>query len=487
MSEITVHHTPERRANPRTRLQRLAYIRVEPDNGAIVVDASSEGIRFHAVAPLHQSGNVQFSFSLSGNRRVEAAARLVWADDTKKSGGLAFSSVPAEVVEQLLNCCSTPNDPPLPQRPPVTPRTPVSSREWPEWEEADSSFLVMQALASAGQISRAANQRPRRDLEAWNKKVPEQKPVAARPDTLPARKTARSLPMSKATLTAFLMGVLLSIPILFVTKLVTSIVHRPLAVATQQTQVQVQLPPAAPTETQPIEQSQSQDPLQDLLQDPLRDDKESRQTASALIAPPQLLPRKAKSAKNADPRLSEINRSSGKDHSSLAETGEPNNTAGPEHPGYRSTTGGSSSGGGRVNGFAGAFATANPAPGDSGSSGEQLKMGGFASSTVGSESPKTSANAAVAAGAQPLIILDKPTPVYTEEARRLAIEGEVLIEVVFSASGQVRVVRVVKSLGHGLDEAAMNAAQRIRFEPALQGGQPVDVPATVHITFQLAF
>src|SRR5579862_9854961 len=100
---LTDQSTLERRANPRTRLQRLAYIRVEPDNGAIVVDATSEGIRFYSVAPLHQNGNVQFSFSLSGNRRVEATARLVWADETKKSGGLEFSSVPAKVVEQILN------------------------------------------------------------------------------------------------------------------------------------------------------------------------------------------------------------------------------------------------------------------------------------------------------------------------------------------------------------------------------------------------
>jgi TonB family protein len=111
----------------------------------------------------------------------------------------------------------------------------------------------------------------------------------------------------------------------------------------------------------------------------------------------------------------------------------------------------------------------------------------FASSADESESPKPKADDTAAVAVQPLVILDKPSPVYTEEARRLAIEGEVLIEVVFSASGQVHIVRVVKGLGHGLDEAATSAVQQIRFQPALQNGQPVDVPATVHITFQLAF
>ena len=66
-------------------------------------------------------------------------------------------------------------------------------------------------------------------------------------------------------------------------------------------------------------------------------------------------------------------------------------------------------------------------------------------------------------------------------------EGEVLVEVVFRASGQVRTVRVVKALGHGLDEAALQAAEQIRFKPALQQGQAVDFSAIAHIVFQLAF
>jgi TonB family protein len=77
--------------------------------------------------------------------------------------------------------------------------------------------------------------------------------------------------------------------------------------------------------------------------------------------------------------------------------------------------------------------------------------------------------------------------VYTDEARRLGIEGEVLVEVVFLSSGQVKVEGVSKGLGHGLDEAAIRAAQQIRFKPALQDGRPVDFPATVHIVFQIAF
>jgi hypothetical protein len=45
----------------------------------------------------------------------------------------------------------------------------------------------------------------------------------------------------------------------------------------------------------------------------------------------------------------------------------------------------------------------------------------------------------------------------------------------------------VKGLGHGLDEAAMRAAEQIKFKPALSNGHPVDFPAVVHIVFQTAY
>jgi TonB family protein len=83
-------------------------------------------------------------------------------------------------------------------------------------------------------------------------------------------------------------------------------------------------------------------------------------------------------------------------------------------------------------------------------------------------------------------IISKPNPIYTDEARKLRIEGEVLLEVVFESGGKVRVLRVVRGLGHGLDEAAAKAAEQIRFHPAKQDGQPVDFPAVLHILFQLA-
>jgi TonB family protein len=124
--------------------------------------------------------------------------------------------------------------------------------------------------------------------------------------------------------------------------------------------------------------------------------------------------------------------------------------------------------------------------GDGRSNGQGVATGGFGSEQVVHGGPKI---APVDSGpaSTPVEITYKPNPVYTEEARRLKLEGEVLLEVSFSANGTLHVNRVVRGLGHGLDEAAIAAANKIRFKPALRGGQPVDSTAVVHVTFQMAY
>lgn len=93
--------------------------------------------------------------------------------------------------------------------------------------------------------------------------------------------------------------------------------------------------------------------------------------------------------------------------------------------------------------------------------------------------------AAPAAAVRPVEILDKPRPAYTAEARSQRIEGSVLLDVIFAASGEVRVLGVVRGLGHGLDENAVDAARRIRFTPAMQAGIPVDQHVVLHVVFQI--
>jgi TonB family protein len=87
----------------------------------------------------------------------------------------------------------------------------------------------------------------------------------------------------------------------------------------------------------------------------------------------------------------------------------------------------------------------------------------------------------------PVEVTFKPRPKYTDEARAAKDEGEVAIETLFAASGEVRVVRILRGLPHGLNEMAIAAVQSIRFRPATRSGIPVDTTATVRMVFSLAY
>jgi TonB family protein len=156
----------------------------------------------------------------------------------------------------------------------------------------------------------------------------------------------------------------------------------------------------------------------------------------------------------------------------------------PSGPGYGNGTGGAKGVPGVVvsSGFGNGTATPDKRPRSS----AQVQSSGFASADVPAPPTVHSRSAEAAAKVLPAEILSKPTPVYTQEARSMRIEGEVLLEVVLEASGSLRVVRVVHGLGHGLDDNAVKAAEQIRFKPAMRDGQPADSTVVVHIIFQLA-
>jgi TonB family protein len=116
-----------------------------------------------------------------------------------------------------------------------------------------------------------------------------------------------------------------------------------------------------------------------------------------------------------------------------------------------------------------------------------VSKGGFSDVSVAAPARTAALPASASPNLTAVEILFKPRPLYTEEARRLQIEGEVLVELLFPASGEPRVLRVIRGLGHGLDETAVSAAQTIRFRPAQRAGMPVDSTASVHILFQLAY
>jgi TonB family protein len=156
----------------------------------------------------------------------------------------------------------------------------------------------------------------------------------------------------------------------------------------------------------------------------------------------------------------------------------------PTGPGVGNGTGGSNGVRGVVasTGFGNGIATSDPRASTRGT----VRQAGFGDADVPAPPTVQAKPAAVAINVIPAEIISKPTPVYTDEARQKRIEGEVLLEVVFEASGRIHVVRVVRGLGHGLDDAAVRAAEQIRFKPAMKDGQPSDSTAVVHIIFQLA-
>jgi len=131
-------------------------------------------------------------------------------------------------------------------------------------------------------------------------------------------------------------------------------------------------------------------------------------------------------------------------------------------------------------GFSNGVVGGTGAPGSHGT----VATGSFGSPGAGTAGPSVAKVQEPASTS--IVLVAKPLPQYTQEAKQLHIEGDVTLEVRFTASGQVQVLRVMNGLGHGLDEQAKLAAERIRFKPATKNGQPVDQVSVIRITFQLA-
>jgi len=370
---------------------------------------------------------------------------------------------------------------------------------------------------------------PKRDPEAWKKMIG-QKPVPARLAMLPERKVSRGALATSTVVQVLAAAVVVALPMLFPQKLMTKIAYEVTPIEAPQTEILLpKPPPVVHVRVQPVPPP----PQQEEPPPPV-------QRVARLIAPRALVAPKPKQVQVAKPDIPQINQaitaanfeaptdqparprepvktgliSSGSvapatvnlpvskvqtggfgDPDGLPGDSNPNKRANIAHfgspalppgPGYGNGSGGATGARGTVASAGFGNGVAIPPTGGTSAPRGEVKAGGFAAATVGTDAPKPKAAENVAA-VQPVVILAKPNPVYTDEARKLAIEGEVLVEVVFPASGPVRVVGVTKGLGHGLDEAAVRAAEQIRFKPALQSGQPVDFPAVVHIVFQLAF
>src|SRR5580700_7888918 len=118
------------------------------------------------------------------------------------------------------------------------------------------------------------------------------------------------------------------------------------------------------------------------------------------------------------------------------------------------------------------------------------KGGGVGSGTGGGVGPGSGGGFGgdvyrVGNGVTPPVPVYKPEPEYSEEARKAKYQGEVVLQIVVDAKGNAVNPRVIRSLGLGLDEKAIDAVLKWKFKPGYKDGKPVAVAATVEVNFRL--
>jgi TonB family protein len=85
----------------------------------------------------------------------------------------------------------------------------------------------------------------------------------------------------------------------------------------------------------------------------------------------------------------------------------------------------------------------------------------------------------------PPVLVYKVDPEYTEQARLSRYNGIVLLRLVIDEGGTPRDIQVLRSLGLGLDEKAVEAVRQWRFRPGLRDGRAVAVRANIELNFRL--
>ncbi len=82
-------------------------------------------------------------------------------------------------------------------------------------------------------------------------------------------------------------------------------------------------------------------------------------------------------------------------------------------------------------------------------------------------------------------MIHQEEPEYSDEARKAHFSGQVVVYIEVDATGKVINPRVVKSVGLGLDEKAIEAVLKWTFHPGTLNGKPVTTNAAIYMTFHL--
>jgi TonB family protein len=91
----------------------------------------------------------------------------------------------------------------------------------------------------------------------------------------------------------------------------------------------------------------------------------------------------------------------------------------------------------------------------------------------------------VGGGVSAPTVIHRIEPQYSEEARKARYQGTVVLEAIVRKDGTCDIIRVVRSLGFGLDENAMEALKQWRFRPGMRNGMPVDISLNIEVNFNL--
>jgi TonB family protein len=110
------------------------------------------------------------------------------------------------------------------------------------------------------------------------------------------------------------------------------------------------------------------------------------------------------------------------------------------------------------------------------------------SAQLGSVAPVTNAGGSalrIGGGVSAPKLISQSEPGYSEEARAAKIQGSVLLSVVVDEQGSLRDIKVVRPIGYGLDEKAIETVQHWKFQPAMKDGHAVAVQSRIEVTFRL--
>ena len=152
MTETESTMSTERRKFPRKKPEQLSYINLESENGGMLLDLSEGGVGFHAVTPIDASiEKLRFWFSVKSIDRIDAEGKIVWTDESHKSGGVRFLNlddmsqkkirawVRAEQIEEQASALA-----------PAAARPAASSAQPPSDFDAKAEEIISVAEAALG-------------------------------------------------------------------------------------------------------------------------------------------------------------------------------------------------------------------------------------------------------------------------------------------------------------------------------------------------